>query len=185
VPLEPTPTAPHEFMWESPGLELAPCETLTIEFDAHLIECCNDTKTQNASAWCEKTKVSVADTVWVNCTQNPLWQEINKELDSLKGNVSNTTRPNIIKQRLIDKLVYAKELKDNAHEEYEAGNIDAATKKLGVAKSQEESFASMVEITRRISAADKASFLADAASIIEKIDALIEYVETEHRCQEN
>jgi hypothetical protein len=90
--------------------------------------------------------------------------------------------PNIIKQRLLDKLVYAKELKDNTHEECLADNFDAATKKLGVAKSQVESFASMVEITRRISPADKASFLADANEIIGKIQALIEYIETEHSC---
>jgi hypothetical protein len=173
VPLEPTATAPHEFMWESPGLELAPCETLTIEFDAHLIECRNDTNTQNASAWCEKTKVSDADTVWVNCTQHPLWKDINKELASLKGNVSAATMPDIIKQRLIDKLVHAKELKDNAKIAYEAGNIEGATKKLGVAKSQVESFASMVGMTRRISPADKASFLARSAEIKEKMDELI------------
>ena len=41
-----------------------------------------------------------------------------------------------------------------------------------MAKSQVESFASMVKITRRISAADKASFLADSADIIGKIDEL-------------
>ena len=51
-----------------------------------------------------------------------------------------------------------------------------------MAKSQVESFASMVRITRRISAADKASFLADATEIIGKIDELIEYIETEHKC---
>jgi hypothetical protein len=90
--------------------------------------------------------------------------------------------PNIIKQRLLDKLEYAKALKENAHEECLAGNFDAATKKLGVAMSQVEAFASMVKITRRISPADKASFLADAASITGKIDALIEYIETEHKC---
>jgi hypothetical protein len=47
-----------------------------------------------------------------------------------------------------------------------------------VAKNQVEAFASMVEITRRISPADKASFLADATEIIGKIDTLIEYIET-------
>ena len=110
------------------------------------------------------------------------WQEINRELDALITNVSAATMPNIIKHRLIDKLEYAKELKDNAHEECLADNFDAATKKLGVAKNQVESFASMVRITRRISAADKASFLADATEIIGKIDRLIEYIETEHKC---
>ncbi|MCW3133710.1 MAG: DUF3344 domain-containing protein [Methanophagales archaeon] len=114
--------------------------------------------------------------------QSPLWHEINKKLDALIANVSAADMPNIIKQRLIGKLEYAKDLKDNAKEECEAGNFDAATKKLGVAKSQVESFASMVRITRRISSEDKESFLADAAEIIAKIDELIEYIETEHKC---
>ncbi len=110
------------------------------------------------------------------------WAEIDKELDALIANVSAAGMPNIIKQRLIDKLEYAKELKDNAKEECEAGNFEAATKKLCVAKSQVESFASMVRITRRISEEDKASFLADSTEIIVKIDELIEYIETEHKC---
>ncbi len=114
--------------------------------------------------------------------QNPLWHEINEELDALMVNVSAADMPNIIKQRLIDKLEYAKELKENAKIVCEEDNFDAATKKLGVAKSQVESFASMVRITRRISEADKASFLAESAKIITKIDELIEYIETEHRC---
>jgi beta-xylosidase len=110
------------------------------------------------------------------------WAEINEELDALIAKVNNADMPNIIKQRLIDKLEYAKALKENAKEECEAGNFDGATKKLGVAKSQVESFASMVKITRRIEPTDKASFLADAAEIIGKIDELIEYIETKHKC---
>ncbi len=110
------------------------------------------------------------------------WVDINKELDELIEKVDAATMPNIIKQRLIDKLEYAKALKDNAKEECEAGNFEGALKKLGVAKSQVESFASMVKITRRISPADKASFLADSSEIIGKIDRLIEYIETEHKC---
>ncbi|MGB3459262.1 MAG: vWA domain-containing protein [Halobacteriota archaeon] len=125
-----------------------------------------------AESMCEKFKQVVPDD----------WAEINKELDALITNVSAADMPNIIKQRLVDKLVYAKELKDNAHEECLAGNFDGATKKLGVAKNQVESFASMVEITRRITPEDKASFLADATEIIGKIDRLIEHIETEHSC---
>jgi len=183
VPQEPMQTGPNEFQWEFSG-PLAPCETITIEFDAHMIKCGNDTNTQNVSAWCEETGtwVSDEDNVWVNCIQHPLWHEINKELDSLEGNVSNATMPSIIQRRLVDKLEYAKELKENAKIECEAGNFAGATKKLGVAKSQVGSFASMVKITRRISAADKASFLKDAAEIKGKIQALIEYIETEHKC---
>ena len=119
-----------------------------------------------------------SDTDTVDITVSSLWDKINEELDVLIEKVNATTMPNIIKNRLIDKLVYAKALKDNAHEECEAGNFDAATKKLGVAKNQVESFASMVRITRRISAADKASFLADATEIIGNIDRLIGYIET-------
>jgi hypothetical protein len=128
--------------------------------------------TEFAESMCEKFIQVVPDD----------WAEINKELDALIGNVSNATMPDIIKQRLVDKLVYAKELKENAHEECLADNFDAATKKLGVAKNQVGSFASMVKITRRISAADKASFLADATEIIGKIQALIEHIETTDSC---
>ena len=110
------------------------------------------------------------------------WAEIGSELDALIDKVSAADMPNIIKRRLIGKLEYAKALKHNAKEECEADNFDGATKKLGVAKSQVESFASMVKITRRISPADKAIFLAESAKIIEKIQALIEYIETEHKC---
>ncbi|MGB3457704.1 MAG: DUF3344 domain-containing protein [Halobacteriota archaeon] len=114
--------------------------------------------------------------------QHPLWHEINEELDALISNVSAADMPNIIKRRLIDKLEYAKRLKENAKVVCEEGNFAGATKKLGVAKSQVESFASMVKITRRISSADKASFLADSTEIKGEIEALIEYIETEHSC---
>jgi parallel beta-helix repeat protein len=108
-----------------------------------------------------------------------LFAEINAKLATLIDDVSAADMPDIIKQRLLDKLEYAKELKENAKEEYEAGNFAAATKKLGVAKSQVESFESMVKITRRISPADKASFLADSTKIIGKIDTLIEYIQND------
>ena len=122
------------------------------------------------------------DYVKVGVSLKQPWNEINTKLDALITNVSATDMPNIIKHRLIDKLEYAKALKDNAKEECEAGNFEGATKKLGVAKSQVESFESMVRITRRISAVDKASFLADSTEIIGKIDRLIEYIVTEHSC---
>jgi len=110
------------------------------------------------------------------------WGEINKELDELIEKVNAADMPNIIKRRLIGKLEYAKVLKDNAKIECEEGNFDYATKKLGVAKNQMESFERMVKRTRRISPADKASFLTESAKIIEKIDELVRYIETEHRC---
>jgi PKD repeat protein len=110
------------------------------------------------------------------------WAEINYELNALITKVNTAEMPDIIKRRLIDKLEYAKELKENAKIECEAGNFDGATKKLGVAKSQVQSFASMVKITRRISPEDKASFLAESTEIIGNIGELIEYIETEHKC---
>jgi hypothetical protein len=131
---------------------------------------------------------SILCTTWALLTlekfapQPDPWAKINKELDELIEKVDAASMPNIIKQRLVDKLVYAKELKENAHEECLADNFIGATKKLGVAENQVESFASMVEITRRIRAADKASFLADATEIIGKIQALIEHIETEQSC---
>ena len=110
-------------------------------------------------------------------TQIDLWIGTNKELDELIGKVDAADMPNIIKNRLIDKLEYAKKLKDNAHEEYEAGNIEAAKKKLGVAKDQVESFEKIVKITRRISPADKKEFLTESALIKAKIDCLIEKIQ--------
>ena len=101
------------------------------------------------------------------------WAKINKKLNALIGDVNAATVPNILKQRLIDKLEYAKELKENAKEEYEACNVDAATKKLSVAKNEVESFESMVKITRRISQTDKDAFLKDSAEIKVKMDTLI------------
>ncbi|MCK4734531.1 MAG: hypothetical protein KAT65_18895 [Methanophagales archaeon] len=132
--------------------ELCPCgETLNVTICA---DCEHEVTESNETNNCEVNIVKCPDP----------WREINEELDALIVNVSAADMPNIIKQRLIDKLEYVKELKENAKEECEAGNFDAATKKLGVAKNQVESFASMVKITRRISAADKASFLAESVS---------------------
>ena len=69
VAQEPTAVSENEYKWEFAG-PLAPCEAITIEFDACVIECGNDRNTQNATAWCEETGtwVSDEDTVWVNCT---------------------------------------------------------------------------------------------------------------------
>ena len=106
------------------------------------------------------------------------WAEINEELDRLIVNVSDAGMPSIIKHRLVDKLEYAKTLVGNARMAYDAGNVAAAEKYLGVAKSQVQSSESMVKMTRRISAADKASFLADSIAIIEKMNKLIEDIET-------
>ncbi len=105
------------------------------------------------------------------------WADLNEELDELIEKVDNAPMPNIIKQRSIGKLEYAKALKDNAKEEYEDGNVEAAKKKLGVAKGQVKSFESMVRIARRIEPADKKEFLKESALIKEKIDCLIEKIQ--------
>ena len=110
------------------------------------------------------------------------WTEINTKLDALIDNVSAADMPYKIKRKLISKLEDAKVLKDNAKIECEEGNFDYATKKLGAAKKLMESFEHMVKGTRQISPTDKASFLAESAKIIEKIDELIEYIETEPGC---
>ena len=69
VAAEPTAVSENEYKWEFAG-PLAPCEAITIEFDARVIECGNDRNTQNATAWCEEIGAWVydEDTVWVNCT---------------------------------------------------------------------------------------------------------------------
>ena len=106
------------------------------------------------------------------------WKEINEGLDERIAKVNAASMPNIIKHRLIDKLEYVKKLKESAKIAYEAGNNERIKKNLRVGKNQVESFASMVEITRRIKQADKASFLADSTAIKGEIDRLIEVVNT-------
>jgi len=127
-------------------------------------------------AWCETYELD--NMVY---SADP-WADLNKELDALIEKVNAADMPYKIKWKLIIKLECAKVLKDNAKIECEEGNFDYATKKLGAAKKLMESFEHMVKETSRISPADKASFLAESAKIIEKIDELIEYIETEHKC---
>ena len=54
-----------------PFKELAPCETITIKFDARVIECGEDFNTQYARGWCEETEewVDDEDTVTINVPQ--------------------------------------------------------------------------------------------------------------------
>jgi hypothetical protein len=49
------------YEWKFPDLVLVPCETLTIEFDARVIDYGYDCNVQNATAFCEKTGVYVSD----------------------------------------------------------------------------------------------------------------------------
>jgi len=59
-----------EWLFEGP---IAPCENITIEFDAHVVKSGTNTNTQNATAWCEETGtwVSDEDSVIINPPQLP------------------------------------------------------------------------------------------------------------------
>ena len=50
-PWEPTIVSPNEFMWEFPEWVIEPCETITIEFDAHVVKCGVDENIQKATAF--------------------------------------------------------------------------------------------------------------------------------------
>lgn len=51
VPIEPEPSpAKNVFIWKFPDLVLNPCETITIEFDAHVVKCGVDENIQKATA---------------------------------------------------------------------------------------------------------------------------------------
>ena len=116
------------------------------------------------------------------CRVDP-WQEINAELDALIDDVNAADiTPEIIKRSLVNKLERAKTFKEVTKIAYEAGNSVRAKRYLELSKRQVESFSDRVKITDGISPADKASFLADSTEIQGKIQALIEYIETEHKC---
>ena len=57
---EPVKTGPSEYVWNFPG-PLAPCQNITIEFDARVVECGSDTNVVNATGWCNETMVSDED----------------------------------------------------------------------------------------------------------------------------
>jgi uncharacterized repeat protein (TIGR01451 family) len=65
---EPTMVNPNKFMWEFPDLVLLPCETITIEFDAHVVKCGVDVNTQIATADGCGITVSDEDTATVVVT---------------------------------------------------------------------------------------------------------------------
>jgi parallel beta-helix repeat protein len=102
-----------------------------------------------------------------------LWVEINEELDSLIEEVSAATITRNVKRTLVNKLEDAKALKDEAHEQYEAGNIKNAKKDLRKAKQKVELFENTVNKSKEISQADKESFIEKSGEIKDKIDALI------------
>ena len=59
-PQEPNWTADNQFGWNFTG-PLAPCETIAIEFDAHVIGNDTNCNVQNATAYCEKANKWVSD----------------------------------------------------------------------------------------------------------------------------
>ncbi|MCK4736060.1 MAG: right-handed parallel beta-helix repeat-containing protein [Methanophagales archaeon] len=102
-----------------------------------------------------------------------LWVEINEELDALIEEVNAATITSNVKRTLVKKLEDAKALNDKAHEQYEAGNIKNAKKELEKAKHKVELFENTVNKAKKISPADKESFLEKSGEIKDKIDALI------------
>ena len=77
VPQEPDWIVGNSFGWDFPG-PLNPCETITIEFDAHVVGCGVDNNTQRAEATgCEGQEVWDEDTATVNVPQTP-GIEVNK-----------------------------------------------------------------------------------------------------------
>jgi len=76
-PWEPVPVGPNEYQWEFPDRVLHPCETITIEFDAHAVEPGEDVNTMYAGGVCEETGEEVEDkdtaTVNVISTDNKVY----------------------------------------------------------------------------------------------------------------
>jgi len=71
VPQEPVQVAPNEYKWEFAG-PLAPCEDITIEFNATVIKCpAVDTNTVNVTAWCNDTMVADEDSATVAVLSTP------------------------------------------------------------------------------------------------------------------
>ena len=72
-PWEPVEIGPNEYQWEFPDTVLSPCDTITIEFDAHAAKPGEDVNTQYAKGLCEKTGTPVydEDTATVIVTEGP------------------------------------------------------------------------------------------------------------------
>ena len=90
-------------VWNFPGLELEPCQNITVEFNATVVKCPGvDTNTVNVTAWCNDTIVSDEDTAKVAVMPTPFL---------VYGWVFNTTN-----QPLLNPNVTVKNL--NTSEEY-------------------------------------------------------------------
>jgi uncharacterized repeat protein (TIGR01451 family) len=85
-----------------PGLILEPCQNVTIEFDAQVVKCGNDTNIQYAKGWCEQAGwvYGDEDIVWINTTPKP-GIEVNKTVwngtawvNRIDANISDIVRFN-------------------------------------------------------------------------------------------
>ena len=100
-----TPREPNEIIyypcnnttlvWNFSGLELEPCQNITIEFNATVVKCPGvDTNTVNVTAECEQTVVSAEDTAKVAVMPTPVliygWVEYSNGTEVLGPNVSIT-----------------------------------------------------------------------------------------------
>ncbi|HJH27880.1 MAG TPA: hypothetical protein C5S37_14220, partial [Methanophagales archaeon] len=108
VPREPDWIAGNKFGWDFTG-PLAPCETIIIEFDAHVIDYGHDCNVQNATAFCEETGEWVSDeddacinvpapkpdlivtaiNAYHNNTGCPAWFNLSNEIDVIVKNIGN------------------------------------------------------------------------------------------------
>jgi len=86
VPQEPVQIGPNEYVWNFTG-PLAPCQNITIEFDAQVVECGNDTNVVNVTAWCNETMVSDGDSASVHAPCG-----ICGDVDGLPGVTTNDGR---------------------------------------------------------------------------------------------
>ena len=91
---EPSQVSPNEYKWEFEG-SLAPCENITIEFDATVVRCpAVDTNTVNVTAWCSDTMVADEDSATVAVLSKPFlihgWVNYSNGTAVLNPNVTIT-----------------------------------------------------------------------------------------------
>jgi hypothetical protein len=74
-PWEPVQVGPNEYQWNFPDKVLSPCQTITIEFDAHAPKTGEDVNTMCAKGLCADTSVYDEDTATVNVipTENKVY----------------------------------------------------------------------------------------------------------------
>ena len=85
--------------WEFPDLTLESCDSITIEFNASVIECVESVNCVNASAWYDEVQVSDEDTATVVCTPAAPDIAVDKTVwdgttwaDSTSADVNDTVR---------------------------------------------------------------------------------------------